>query len=54
MIMQATDQILFRPLCLMITNTHVEFQSNRLSSLREKVEETNIAYYDIDVLGLKK
>ena len=39
LIMHATDPILFSPLRLTITNTHVKCQPNSISSFREKVEQ---------------
>ena len=51
-IMHATNPILFSYLLLMITNTHVKFQPDGISSLPEKViqtnRQTNISHYNID------
>ena len=38
---QVTGTILFSSLLLMITNAHVKFQPNQISSFQDKVEQTD-------------
>ena len=38
-IMHATEVSLFRYLCLLLTKTHIKFQSNRIGSFWEKMDQ---------------